>query len=93
MSNDSKKQLLKEVRQRRYLNKDFDGFRADLLQYASIFYKDKIKDFSEVGVGGMFIDLASYVGDVMSFYLDHQFQELDPNTSIETKNIQRQIKN
>lgn len=92
-SNNNKKQALKEVRQRNFLAKDFDSLRASLLSYANLYYKDKIKDFSEVGVGGMFIDLAAYVGDVMSFYLDHQFQELDPNTSIETKNIQRQLSN
>jgi len=92
-SNNNKKQALKEVRARNFLAKDFDSLRASLLSYANLYYKDKIKDFSEAGVGGMFVDLAAYVGDVMSFYLDHQFQELDPNTSIESKNIQRQLAN
>lgn len=92
-SNNNKKQALKEVRARNFLAKDFDSLRASLLSYVNLYYKDKIKDFSEAGVGGMFVDLAAYVGDVMSFYLDHQFQELDPNTSIESKNIQRQLAN
>jgi hypothetical protein len=43
-------------------------------------------------VGGLFLDMAAYVGDVMSFYIDHQFGELDVNTAIERANIIRQIK-
>jgi len=89
----ARKELLKPVRTRKYLNKNFDGFRADLLEYARKYYPDRIKDFSENGLGGLFLDLPSYVGDVMSFYLDHQFSELDPNTAVETANIQRQLIN
>jgi len=84
----STKNLLKSIRERNYLNKDFTGFRDDLLQYAKTYYPDKIQDFSEVSVGGMLIDMAAYVGDVMSFYLDHQFGELDISTAVETQNIQ-----
>ena len=50
---------LKPVRQRRYLAKDFDGLRATLLEYARRYYKDRIQDFSEASVGGMFLDLAA----------------------------------
>lgn len=89
----ARKELLKPVRTRKYLNKNFDGFRADLLDYARQYYPDKIKDLSENGLGGLFLDFSSYVGDVMSFYLDHQFTELDPTTAVETENIQRQLIN
>ena len=89
---DSKKQILKTVKQRSYLNRDFDGFRADLLEYAKIHFKDQIRDFSEASLGGLLLELPAYVGDVMSFYLDHQFQELDPETAIETKNIEKALK-
>lgn len=82
----------KSVRSRSYLNKDFTGFRADILGYVKTFYPDRVKDFSEAGVGGMFIDMASYVGDVMSFYLDHQFNELNDETAVESKNIERHIR-
>lgn len=91
MSKNIKKQL-KKKRNVSYLNKDFDGFRADLLEYARTFFPDQIQDFSEASMGGMFLDLAAYVGDVMSFYLDHQFQELNIETAVERKNIERHLR-
>jgi hypothetical protein len=91
MSSDVKKDL-KKKKTISYLNKDFDGFRSDLLEYARTFFPDKVQDFSEASVGGMFLDMAAYVGDVMSFYLDHQFQELNIETAVERKNIERHIR-
>ena len=91
MSSDIKKKL-KKKRNISYLNKDFDGFRNDLLSYARVFFPDQIQDFSDASVGGMFLDMAAYVGDVMSFYLDHQFGELDVNTAVERQNIERHIR-
>lgn len=92
MASDSKNDVLKTVRHRRYLNKEFDSFRADLLEYARTYYKDRIQDFSDNSMGGVFLDFAAYVGDVMSFYLDHQFTELDPETAVETQNIQNHLR-
>lgn len=81
------------IRQRKYLAKDFDSLRAQILEYARAYYPDRIKDFSEASLGGLFLDMAAYVGDNMSFYLDHQFGELDPESAVETINIQRHLKN
>lgn len=92
MANDSKKQLLKQVRQRRYLNKDFDALRNDLLTYARSYFPDNIRDFSEASLGGLLLDMAAYVGDVQSYYLDHQFHESFPETSIEPNNIERHLR-
>lgn len=88
---DSRTQLLKTIKQRKYLNKDFENFRGDLYEYARIHFPDRIRDFSESSLGGLFLELASYVGDVQSFYLDHQFHELDPETAVEARNIQAHI--
>jgi hypothetical protein len=87
-----KRDDLKSVRQRRYVAKDFDGLRALLLEYVRLYYPDRIKDFSETSVGGMFLELAAYVGDNLSFYLDHQYGELNPTTAVETTNIERALK-
>lgn len=84
---------LKNVRQRKYLGKDFDGLRAMLLEYVQQHYSDRIRDFSEASLGGMFLDLAAYVGDNLSFYLDHQFGELDPDLAVENTNIERALNN
>ena len=79
--------------QRNYLSKDFIDLRADLVRYAQTFFPDKIRDFSEAGLGGMFIDLAASVGDTMTYYLDHQFNELSWSDSVEIDNIQRHLRN
>lgn len=84
----SRNQLQKLIKERKYLNKDFDGFRSDLEEYAKTYFPDKVKDFSTNGVAGMFIELAAYIGDVQSYYLDHLFQELSPQTAVEPKNIE-----
>lgn len=88
-----KRDDLKEVRQRKFLAKDFDGLRAQLLEYARLYYPDRIKDFSETSVGGLLLDFAAYTGDVLSFYLDHQYAELSPDTAVETANIEKSLRN
>lgn len=92
MSSDTKREALKSVRQRRYLNKEFDAFRQDLVEYARTYYGDKIVDLSEASMGGLLMDMPAYIGDSLSFYLDHQFSELDPETAVETENIERGLR-
>ena len=58
-----------------YLNKDFSAFKLALQQYAKTYFPNTYNDFSEATPGNMFIEMASYVGDAMSFYLDTQTQE------------------
>lgn len=86
------KQDVKNVVSRSYLNKDRNAFKALLLQHARSFFADKIKDFSEASMGGLLLDMAAEIGDNMSFYLDHQFTELDAELAVETRNIQRHIR-
>ena len=58
-----------------YLNKDFDDFRNNLIEYAKTYFPNTYNDFNESSPGMMFIEMASYVGDVLSYYLDSQFRE------------------
>ena len=62
----------KEVR---YLNKDFGSFKTDLIEFAKQYYPNTYNDFNESSPGMMFIEMASYVGDVLSYYIDSQFKE------------------
>lgn len=62
----------KEVK---YLNRDFGGLRNDLIEFAKTYYPDSYNDFNEASPGMMFIEMAAYVGDVLSYYIDKQFQE------------------
>ena len=83
---------LKSVKKRSFYGRDFDALRSDLVEYATTYFPDSIQDFSDASVGGLFLDMAAHVGDVMSFYLDHQFNELDINTAVQTKNIEKLLK-
>ncbi len=85
-------QQFRNARNRTYLARDFDAFRSDLLRYARTYFGDKIQDFSEAGVGGLFLDMAATVADSMSFYMDHQFKELGWSTAIEIENISRMLR-
>ena len=58
-----------------YLNKDFTEFRNSLINYSRTYFPTTYNDFSPSSPGMMLIEMASYVGDVMSFYLDNQYQE------------------
>lgn len=59
----------------KYINKDFNEFRSQLLNYAQTYFPTTYTDFTPTSPGVMFMEMASYVGDVLSFYLDNQIQE------------------
>ena len=59
----------------RYVNKDFSQFRESLIAFAKNYYPATYNDFNETSPGMMFIEMASYVGDVLSFYTDTQLRE------------------
>lgn len=59
----------------KYLNKDFTSFKEALIEYAKSYFPEVYNDFTEATPGNMFIEMASYVGDVLSFYVDKQTQE------------------
>ncbi len=59
----------------KYYNKDFTSLRQDLINYARTYFQNTYMDFSPSSPGNMFIEMAAYVGDVLSFYTDNQLQE------------------
>ncbi len=71
----------------KYLNKDFTQFKQSLIDFAKVYYPNTYKDFSEASPGMMFIEMAAYVGDVMSYYIDYQFKESILINSEERQNI------
>ena len=58
-----------------YINKDFSQFRNQLINYSQTYFPNTYTDFSATSPGMMFMEQTAYVGDVLSFYLDNQFQE------------------
>ena len=68
----TKKNMVKQVN---YLNKDFSDFRDNLIEFAKVYFPNTYNDFNESSPGMMFIEMAAYVGDVLSYYIDSQFRE------------------
>ena len=58
-----------------YLNKDFNSFKEELIAFSETYFPESYKDFSDGSPGMMFIEMAAYVGDVLSYYTDKQLQE------------------
>ena len=70
-----------------YLNKTFPEFKASLIEFAKNYFPNTYTDFSEASPGTMFIEMAAYVGDVLSFYTDTQIQENFVITAKEKENL------
>jgi len=59
----------------KYLNKDFTSMRAGLIDFAKTYFPKTYSDFNETSPGMMFIEMASYIGDVLSYYVDDTLKE------------------
>ncbi len=70
-----------------YINRDFGSFRQSLINYAQSYFPNSYNDFTPSSVGMLFLEMSSYVGDVLSFYLDNQIQETFLPLARQTDNI------
>ena len=70
-----------------YTNKDFNSFRNSLIDYSKTYFPNTYNDFTAESTGMLFIEMASYVGDVLSFYLDNQIQETFIQYARQEKNL------
>ena len=71
----------------RYIDRDFNSFRNALIQYSKTYFPDTYNDFSDTSTGMLFMEMASYVGDVLSFYLDNQIQETFIQKATQQENL------
>ena len=71
----------------KYINRDFSNFRQRLIEFSKTYFPQTYNDFSEASPGMMFMEQTAYVGDVLSFYLDNQFQETFIQYAQQTNNI------
>tara|TARA_R110000744_G_scaffold24413_2_gene61207 strand:+ start:742 stop:2595 length:1854 start_codon:yes stop_codon:yes gene_type:complete len=74
----------KEVK---YLGRDFGDFREGLIDFAKNYFPDTYNDFNETSPGMMFMEMSSYVGDVLSYYTDYQLKESLLSQAQERSNI------
>ena len=72
-----------------YTSKDFSTIKKDLVEYTKSYFPDTYKDFNETSPGMMLIELSSYVGDVLSYYIDYNYKENLLATATEKRNIRR----
>jgi len=72
-----------------YTSKDFSSIKTDLIEYTKSYFPDTYKDFNETSPGMMLIELSSYVGDVLSYYIDYNYKENLLATATEKRNIRR----
>ncbi len=71
----------------KYTSRDFNSIKGELVEYAKRYYPNSFSDFNEASFGSLMLDTVSYAGDVLSFYLDYQFNESFLNTATEFDNI------
>jgi len=76
-----------ETKDIKYFNRDFQGLKNLLVDYAKTYFPTTYNDFSPSSPGMMFMEMAAYVGDVMSFYLDNQIQETFIQYARQSENI------
>ena len=75
------------VKDVKYLNKDFNQFRKNLIEFTKQYFPNQYTDFNESSPGMLFVELAAYVGDVLSFYTDTNLKESILNQAQERGNI------
>ena len=71
----------------KYLNRDFNSLRDQLISFSKTYFPNTYNDFSPSSPGMMFMEMAAYIGDVLSFYLDNQVQETYIQYARQTNNV------
>jgi hypothetical protein len=70
-----------------YVGKDFGQFRKNLIDFTKQYFPETYTDFNESSPGMLFVELASYVGDVLSYYADSNLRESLLEQATERTNI------
>ena len=79
--------MAKTNRDIKYINRDFESLRSRLIEFTQTYFPSTYNDFSSTSPGMMFMEQSAYVGDVLSFYLDNQFQETFIQYAQQTNNV------
>lgn len=69
-----------------YVNRDFNSIKRDLMEYTKAHHSGVFQDFNESSAGMALLELVAYVGDVLSYYQDKQFNELK-ETCVQIENV------
>ena len=78
---------IEEEKNIKYLSKDYDSFKNQLIEFTETYFPNNFNDFSEGNPGMMFLEMAAYVGDILSFYTDTQIRESFLSLAQEKENL------
>ena len=70
-----------------YVGKDFATLKENLIEYSKTYFPNTYSDFNEASPGMVFIEQASAIGDILSFYQDTQLKESMLSHATERKNV------
>lgn len=70
-----------------YLNKNFDDYKASLIDYIGQYYPQIVSDLNDASVGSWMVDMVASVADNLSFYIDKAYNE----TNIDTANQRNSV--
>lgn len=87
LTSNTQKSFKPNKRDVKYLSKDFSQFQTALVEFSKTYFPQTYRDFNASSPGMMFIEMASYVGDILSYYIDYQFKESLMVYAEERKNI------
>ena len=69
------------------IGRDFGAIRNNLIDFTKNYFPQTYNDFNEASPGMMMMEIASYVGDVLSYYTDVQLRESLLEQAQEKKNV------
>lgn len=71
----------------KYLGRDFQSSKRDLMEFTKAHHSGVFQDFNESSPGMALLELTAYIGDVLSFYQDMQFEELKQESARQIENV------
>jgi hypothetical protein len=69
------------------IGRDFGDIRKNLIDFTKTYFPNTYNDFNESSPGMMFMEMAAYVGDVLSYYTDVQLRESVLEEAQEKSNV------
>ena len=66
---------MEKTKQIKYNARDFDSIKANLIEYAKLYFSTSYGDFTPTSTGMMMMELLAYIGDMLSYYQDRQYND------------------
>jgi hypothetical protein len=82
-----------QPREIQYLNRDYTSLKQKLIEFVQVYFPDHFQDFSENSPSMSLLEVAAYVGEILSFYQDRNFNEVFLEKASEFKNVISLAKN